>query len=85
MGQYCDKFFYVVFVEYCQMFNMDKSIWVKCMLYYLGFVVWGGCGFMGFIMGKIEGVFFNVGVGFCIEVQLCMNVCLDFGCNFVND
>lgn len=66
------------------MINMDKGNWVKCMFNYVGYVVWVGCGFMGFNLGKIEGVLFNMGVGFCIEVQFCMNVCFDLGCNMVN-
>ena len=50
-----------------------------------GFVAWGGCGFMGPTMGKIEGVLPNAGVGLRIEVQPRMNVRLDFGRNFAND
>ena len=63
----------------------DKSTWVKRMLHHLGFVAWGGCGFMGPTMGKIEGVLPNAGVGLRIEVQPRMNVRLDFGRNFAND
>ena len=85
MGQYRDKSSHVVLAEYRQMFNTDKSTWVKRMLHHLGFVAWGGCGFMGPTMGKIEGVLPNAGVGLRIEVQPRMNVRLDFGRNFAND
>ena len=47
MGQYRDKSSHVELAEYRQMFNTDKSTWVKRMLHHLGFVAWGGCGFMG--------------------------------------
>ena len=46
----------------------------KRMLHHLGFVAWGGCGFMGPTMGKIEGVLPNAGVGLRIEVQPLVNV-----------
>lgn len=85
MGQYRDKSSHVVLAEYRQMFNTDKETWLKRMLSHLGFVAWGGCGFMGPTMGKIEGVLPNAGVGLRIEVQPRMNVRLDFGRNFAND
>ena len=58
---------------------------VNRILLHLGFVAWGGCGFLGPTMGKIEGVLPNAGVGLRIEVQPRMNVRLDFGRNFAND
>lgn len=85
MGQYRDKSSHVVLAEYRQMINTDKETWVKRMLNHLGFVAWGGCGFMGPTMGKIEGVLPNAGIGLRIEVQPRMNVRLDFGRNFTND
>lgn len=85
MGQYRDKSSHVLLAEYRQMINTDKSTWVKRMLNHLGFVVWGGCGFMGPTAGKIEGVLPNAGIGLRIEVQPRMNVRLDFGRNFTND
>ncbi|WP_455674822.1 BamA/TamA family outer membrane protein [Phocaeicola sp.] len=85
MGQYRDKSSHVLLAEYRQMINTDKETWVKRMLNHLGFVAWGGCGFMGPTMGKIEGVLPNAGLGLRIEVQPRMNVRLDFGRNFVND
>lgn len=85
MGQYRDKSSHVLLAEYRQMINTDKSTWVKRMLNHLGFVAWGGCGFMGPTAGKIEGVLPNAGIGLRIEVQPRMNVRLDFGRNFTND
>lgn len=85
MGQYRDKSSHVLLAEYRQMFNTDKANWLKRMLNHLGFVAWGGCGFMGPTMGKIEGVLPNAGLGLRIEVQPRMNVRLDFGRNFTND
>ena len=84
MGQYRDKSSHVVMAEYRQMFNTDKTSWVKKMVSHLGFVAWGGCGFMGPNPGKIEGVLPNFGAGIRIEVQPRMNVRLDFGRNLVN-
>ena len=84
MGQYKDKTSHVLLAEYRHMFNTDKSNWFKKMLYHLGFVAWGGCGFMGPNPVKVEGVLPNAGVGLRIEVQPRMNVRLDFGRNFVD-
>ena len=84
MGQYRDKSSHVVMAEYRQMINTDKSSWIKKMLSHVGYVAWGGCGFMGPTPGKIEGVLPNLGVGLRIEVQPRMNVRLDFGRNMVN-
>ncbi|MDE6347229.1 MAG: outer membrane protein assembly factor, partial [Bacteroides sp.] len=84
MGQYRDKSSHVVMAEYRQMFNTDRSNWMKRMLHHLGFVAWTGCGFMGPTPGKIEGVLPNYGVGLRIEVQPRMNVRLDLGKNTVN-
>nr|WP_125040797.1 BamA/TamA family outer membrane protein [Bacteroides faecalis] len=84
MGQYRDKSSHVVMAEYRQMINTDKSTWMKKMLSHVGYVAWGGCGFMGPTPGKIEGVLPNLGVGLRIEVQPRMNVRLDFGRNMVN-
>ena len=53
-------------------------------IHHLGFVAWGGAGFMGPTPGKIEGVLPNAGLGLRIEVQPRMNVRLDFGRNFIN-
>ncbi len=84
MGQYRDKSSHVVMAEYRQMFNTDKTTWVKKMVSHLGFVAWGGCGFMGPNPTRIEGVLPNFGVGLRIEVQPRMNVRLDIGRNLVN-
>lgn len=84
MGQYRDKSSHVIMAEYRQMFNTDKSTWVKKIVSHLGFVAWGGCGFMGPNPTKIEGVLPNMGVGLRIEIQPRMNVRLDFGRNMVN-
>lgn len=84
MGQYRDKSSHVVMAEYRQMINTDKSTWVKKILSHVGYVAWGGCGFMGPNPGKIEGVLPNLGVGLRIEVQPRMNVRLDFGRNMIN-
>lgn len=84
MGQYRDKSAHLALVEYRQMFNTDKSNWIKKIIHHLGFVAWGGAGFMGPTPGKIEGVLPNAGLGLRIEVQPRMNVRLDFGRNFIN-
>jgi len=84
MGQYRDKSSHIALVEYRQMFNNDRSNRLKKILSHLGFVAWGGCGFMGPTPGKIEGVLPNAGLGLRIEVQPRMNVRLDFGRNFIN-
>ena len=84
MGQYRDKSSHVAIAEYRQMFNTDQSNWFKKMIHHLGYVVWGGCGFMGPQPFKIEGVLPNAGVGLRIEVQPRMNIRLDFGRNMVN-
>lgn len=84
MGQYRDKSSHVVMAEYRQMFNTDKTTWVKKMINHVGFVAWGGCGFMGPNPTRIEGVLPNVGLGLRIEVQPRMNVRLDLGRNLVN-
>ncbi len=84
MGQYRDKTSHVVIAEYRQMINTDQSNFIKKMLHRLGFVVWGGCGFMGPNPVKIEGMLPNLGAGIRIEVQPRMNIRLDFGRNMVN-
>ena len=84
MGQYRDKSSHVMMAEYRQMINTDKSTWVKKMLSHIGYVAWGGCGFMGPTPGKIEGVLPNLGLGLRVEVQPRMNVRLDFGRDMVN-
>lgn len=84
MGQFRDKSSHVVMAEYRQMFNTDKSTWIKKIISHLGYVAWGGCGFMGPNPGKIEGVLPNLGVGFRVEVQPRMNVRLDLGRDMVN-
>ena len=84
MGQYRDKSSHIALMEYRQMFNTDQSNWIKKIIHHLGFVAWGGAGFMGPTPGKIEGVLPNAGVGLRIEVQPRMNVRLDFGRNFIN-
>lgn len=84
MGQYRDKSSHVVMAEYRQMFNTDKSNWIKKMINHIGFVAWGGCGFMGPDPVRIEGVLPNFGVGLRIEVQPRMNVRLDIGRNPIN-
>lgn len=83
-GQYRDKSAHVAIVEYRQMFNTDKSNWFKKIVNHLGFVAWGGCGFMGPNPVKIEGVLPNAGVGLRIEIQPRMNIRLDIGRNMVN-
>ena len=85
MGQYRDKSSHVVLAEYRQMFNTDQDTWLKRIINHLGFVVWGGCGFMGPTPVKVEGVLPNYGVGLRIEVQPRMNVRLDLGKNTVNN
>lgn len=84
MGQYRDKSSHVALVEYRQMFNTDRSTWLKRITSHLGYVTWGGVGFMGPTPGKIEGVLPNAGLGLRIEVQPRMNVRFDYGRNFVN-
>ena len=84
MGQYRDKSSHVALAEYRQMFNTDQSNWIKKILNRLGFVAWGGCGFMGPTPGKIEGLLPNAGLGLRIEVQPRMNVRLDLGRDFTN-
>lgn len=85
MGQYRDKSSHVTVVEYRQMFNTSCDTKIKKLLSHVGFVAWGGCGFMGPTPGKIEGVLPNYGVGLRIEVQPRMNVRLDLGKNTVNN
>lgn len=84
MGQYRDKSSHVALVEYRQMFNTDRSTWLKRITSHLGYVAWGGVGFIGPTPGKIEGVLPNAGLGLRIEVQPRMNVRFDYGRNFVN-
>ena len=84
-GQYRDKSSHIVMAEYRQMLNTDQETWLKRIINHLGFVVWGGCGFMGPTPTKIEGVLPNYGVGLRIEVQPRMNVRLDLGKNTVNN
>lgn len=84
MGQYRDKSSHVALLEYRQMFNTDRSTWLKRITSHLGYVAWGGVGFMGHTPGKIEGVLPNAGLGLRIEVQPRMNVRFDYGRNFVN-
>ena len=84
-GQYRDKSSHIVMAEYRQMLNTDQETWLKRIINYVGFVVWGGCGFMGPTPTKIEGVLPNCGVGLRIEVQPRMNVRLDLGKNTVNN
>ncbi len=84
MGQYRDKSSHVALLEYRQMFNTDRSTWLKRITSHLGYVAWGGVGFMGPTPGKIEGVLPNAGLGLRIEVQPRMNVRFDYGRNFVN-
>ena len=85
MGQYRDKSSHVVLAEYRQMFNTDQDTWLKRIINHLGFVVWGGCGFMGPTPVRVEGVLPNYGVGLRIEIQPRMNVRLDLGKNTVNN
>lgn len=85
MGQYRDHSSHILMAEYRQMFNNQRDTRLKRLLSHLGFVAWGGCGFMGPTMGKIEGVLPNYGLGLRIEVQPRMNVRLDFGKNTVNN
>ena len=84
MGLYRDKSGHHDLVEYRQMFKTNQSNWIKKVISHLGFVAWGGAGFMGPTPGKIEGVLPNAGVGLRIEVQPRMNVRLEFGRNFIN-
>lgn len=84
MGQYRDKTSHMALVEYRQMFNNSRDTWLKRIVSHLGYVAWGGVGFMGPNPVDIEGVLPNAGVGLRIEVQPRMNVRLDFGRNFLN-
>ena len=84
MGQYRDKSSHVALVEYRPMFNTDRSTWLMRITSHVGYVAWGGVGFMGPTPGKIEGVLPNAGLGLRIEVQPRMNVRFDYGRNFVN-
>ena len=84
-GQYRDKSSHIIMAEYRQMFNTDQENWLQRIISHLGFVVWGGCGFMGPNPVDIEGVLPNYGVGLRIEVQPRMNVRLDLGKNTVNN
>lgn len=83
-GQYRDKSAHLMMAEYRSMLNTDRSTKMKRLLSRLGFVAWGGLGFIGPCMGKISGVLPNAGLGLRIEVQPRMNVRLDFGRNFKN-
>lgn len=84
MGQYRDKTSHILLVEYRHMFNSDsESTWGK-ILNRLGWVAWGGCGFMGNNPIKINGVLPNAGIGLRIEVQPRMNIRLDYGRNFTD-
>ena len=65
-------------------FPVSYTHLIKKMLNHIGYVAWGGCGFMGPTPGKIEGVLPNLGVGLRIEVQPRMNVRLDLGRDMVN-
>lgn len=85
MGQYRDKSSHVIMAEYRQMINTDMSTRFKRLLSHVGFVAWGGCGFMGPKPFDIEGVLPNYGVGLRIEVQPRMNVRFDLGKNTVNN
>lgn len=84
MGQYRDKTSHMALVEYRQMFNNSRDTWFKRVISHLGYVAWGGVGFMGPDPVHIEGVLPNAGLGLRIEVQPRMNVRLDFGRNFIN-
>lgn len=84
MGQYRDKTSHMALVEYRQMFNNSRDTWLKRVISHLGYVAWGGVGFMGPDPVHIEGVLPNAGLGLRIEVQPRMNVRLDFGRNFIN-
>ena len=84
MGQYRDKSSHLAMLEYRQMFNTDRSTWIKKVVSHLGFVAWGGCGLMGRRPFDIDGVLPNAGVGFRVEVQPRMNVRFDLGRNFAN-
>lgn len=85
MGQYRDRSSHVALMEYRQMINTSQDTRLKRLISHLGFVAWGGCGFMGHFMGKIEAALPNYGVGLRIEVQPRMNVRLDLGKNTVNN
>lgn len=84
MGQYRDKTSHIAMAEYRQMFNTDKSNFIKKMISHLGFAAWAGCGFMGPDPVHIEGVLPNLGIGLRIEVQPRMNVRIDLGRNMRN-
>lgn len=83
-GQYRDKSAHIVMGEYRSMLNTDGSTKIKRLLSRLGFVAWGGVGFVGPGICKIEGVLPNAGLGLRIEIQPRMNVRLDLGRNFKN-
>ena len=83
-GQYRDKSAHLGIAEYRQMFNTDQSNWFKKIVNHLGFVVWGGCGFIGPNPFKIQGVLPNFGAGLRIEIQPRMNIRFDLGRNMVN-
>lgn len=84
MGQFRDKSSHVVMAEYRQMINTSKKNWVSKLMNHVGFVAWGGCGFMGPNPTKIQGVLPNAGVGLRVEVQPRMNVRFDLGRDMVN-
>lgn len=84
MGQFRDKSSHVAMAEWRQMFNTDRTTWLKRMLHHVGYAVWGGAGFMGPAPAKIEGVLPNFGAGLRIEIQPRMNLRLDFGRDMVN-
>lgn len=84
MGQFRDKSSHLALAEWRQMFNTDRSTWVKRMLHHVGYTVWGGVGFMGPTPTKVEGVLPNFGAGLRIEIQPRMNLRLDFGRDVVN-
>lgn len=84
MGQYRDKTSHIILAEYRHMFNSDKeNLWGR-IVNRLGWVVWGGCGFMGENPVKLNGILPNAGIGLRIEVQPRMNIRFDFGRNFVD-
>lgn len=84
MGQFRDKSSHLALAEWRQMFNTDRSTWVKRMLHHVGYTVWGGVGFMGPAPAKVEGVLPNFGAGLRIEIQPRMNLRLDFGRDVAN-
>ncbi len=84
MGQFRDKSSHVALAEWRQMFDTDRSTWLKRVLNHMGYVVWGGAGLMGPTPVKVEGVLPNLGVGLRVEIQPRMNLRLDFGRDMVN-